>query len=139
MNEEEIVQAVAQALQQGMAPEEIVAGLVKDVGIPEDQATQLVQAVMQQMQGGGQGGEQGGAPAEGGQAQGMTAEQAAEALSQLGVAPEIVMQIVDIIMNMSPSEIEKLAAMVAEAPSDEGQAPAEQQSMMGEQPQQYGI
>lgn len=117
--EQEIVQAIAEALQQGIAPEEIVQGLVDQMQIPQDQAMQLVQAVMQQM-----GGEQGGQ--EGGSGGGVTAEQAMDAFEQLQVPPDVVMQIVDVILNMSPSEIERLAQLVSGAPSEE-EAPAEEQ------------
>ena len=106
MNEEQIVQAVQEALAQGINPEEIVQGLVNEVGIPQDQAVQLVQAVMQQ--GGGQGGQGGGES-------GVTAEQAVEALSQLGVQPDVLLQIIDIIMNMTPEQLEKLIAMISKA------------------------
>jgi hypothetical protein len=52
---QQIIQAVGQMLQQGMQPEEIAQKLVQ-MGIPQDQAMQVIQAVMQQMQGGqGQG------------------------------------------------------------------------------------
>jgi len=53
---QELVQFIAQALQQGMQPEEIVQKLV-EAGLPQDQAGQLVEAVMQQMQGGQGGGQ----------------------------------------------------------------------------------
>jgi hypothetical protein len=46
---QEMMQQVAQMLQQGAQPEEVLQMLV-EAGIPEDQAIQLVQAVMQQMQ-----------------------------------------------------------------------------------------
>lgn len=48
--EEEIMQQVAQMLQQGMAPEEIVGQLVQ-MGVPQEQAIQIVQMIVQQMQG----------------------------------------------------------------------------------------
>jgi GH24 family phage-related lysozyme (muramidase) len=48
--QEEIMQQVAQMLQQGMAPEEIVGQLVK-MGLPQEQAIQIVQMIVQQMQG----------------------------------------------------------------------------------------
>ena len=51
---QEIVQQVAQALQQGANPKEIMAQLVQS-GMPEEQAGQLLQQIMQQLQGGGQG------------------------------------------------------------------------------------
>jgi len=50
---QQIIQAVGQMIQQGMQPEEIAQKLV-EMGIPEDQAMQVIQAVMEQMQGGGQ-------------------------------------------------------------------------------------
>jgi DNA repair protein RadC len=46
---QEMMQQVAQMLQQGAQPEEVLQMLV-EAGIPEDQAMQMVQAVMQQMQ-----------------------------------------------------------------------------------------
>jgi transcriptional regulator CtsR len=48
--QEQIVQMVAQALQQGVEPQQILQGLVEQ-GIPEEQAIQLIQQIMQQMQG----------------------------------------------------------------------------------------
>jgi len=48
--EEQILQQVAQMLQQGMSPEEIVGQLVQ-MGVPQEQAIQIVQMVVQQMQG----------------------------------------------------------------------------------------
>ena len=44
------MQQVAQMLQQGMAPEEIVGQLVQ-MGVPQEQAIQIVQMIVQQMQG----------------------------------------------------------------------------------------
>ena len=126
MKEEEIVQAIAEALQQGMSPDEIVQGLVKDVGIPEDQAAQLVQAVMQQM-----GGGEGGAPAEEGGERALTAEEAIQAFRQMQIPPDLLMQIIDIILAMSPAEIDKLAQMVAQAPEEGGEAPAQEQQAAG--------
>jgi hypothetical protein len=46
---EEVIKMIVQALQQGMAPEQIMAKLV-EMGIPEDQAGELVQGVVQQLQ-----------------------------------------------------------------------------------------
>lgn len=45
----DIQQQVAQALQQGMSPEEVMQQLVQ-MGMPEDQAVALIQGIMQQMQ-----------------------------------------------------------------------------------------
>lgn len=47
--QEQIMQMVAQALQQGSAPEEVLEYLVQQ-GIPQEQAVQLIQGVMQQME-----------------------------------------------------------------------------------------
>jgi hypothetical protein len=51
--EEQLIQMVAQALQQGASPEEIMQKLV-EMGIPEEQAMQVVQMVAEQLQGGGE-------------------------------------------------------------------------------------
>ena len=48
--QEELAQMVAQALQGGAPPEELMQALVQQ-GLPEEQAGQLIQGVMQQMQG----------------------------------------------------------------------------------------
>ena len=81
---QQIVQFIAQALQQGMQPEEIVKKLI-EAGLPQDQAAQLVEAVIQQMQGGGgQGGapQQGGMPAQGPQEEMVEGPQGQEAPPQ---------------------------------------------------------
>lgn len=59
--EQQIMQEVAQALQQGADPQQIVQQLV-EMGIPEQQAVQMVQMVMQQLQGGEQQPQQQGTP-----------------------------------------------------------------------------
>lgn len=51
--EDQIIQMVAQALQQGASPEEVMQKLV-EIGVPEEQAMQIVQMVAEQMQGGQQ-------------------------------------------------------------------------------------
>jgi polyhydroxyalkanoate synthesis regulator phasin len=51
--EQQVAQQVAQAMQQGMQPQEAMAMLVES-GMTEDQAMQLVQAIMQQIQQQGQ-------------------------------------------------------------------------------------
>lgn len=51
---QQVAQMIMQALSQGTAPEEIVQMLVQQ-GVPQDQAMQLVQQVMQSMQGQQQG------------------------------------------------------------------------------------
>jgi transcriptional regulator CtsR len=48
--EQQIMQEVAQMLQQGADPQQVIQQLVQ-MGVPEDQALQMVQAVMQEMQG----------------------------------------------------------------------------------------
>lgn len=47
MNPEELMQQIAQALQQGATPEEIVQGLVQEMGMPQDQAVQMVTQVIE--------------------------------------------------------------------------------------------
>lgn len=49
--EEQIMQMIVQALQNGKSPEEIMSALV-EAGIPQEQAQQMIQQVMQQSQGG---------------------------------------------------------------------------------------
>ena len=58
MDPQQLMQQVAQALQQGIQPEQIMQQLVQ-MGIPQDQAQQIIQQVMQQMQGGQQESSQG--------------------------------------------------------------------------------
>lgn len=48
--QEQLMMQIAEALQQGATPEEILQQLI-DSGIPQDQAIQIVQAVFEQMQG----------------------------------------------------------------------------------------
>lgn len=48
--EEQIMQMIAQALQQGASPEEVMRKLV-EMGLPQDQAMQLVQMVAEQLEG----------------------------------------------------------------------------------------
>ena len=50
--QQQIIQEVAQALQQGAQPEQVAQQLVQ-MGIPQDQAVQVIQAVAEQLQGGG--------------------------------------------------------------------------------------
>ena len=49
-DQEQIVQGVAQMLQQGAQPEQIVQQLIQ-MGLPQEQAMQLIQTVMQNLQG----------------------------------------------------------------------------------------
>jgi hypothetical protein len=51
--EDQIMEQVAQALQQGADPQQVVQQLVQS-GVPEEQAVQMIQMVMQQLQGGQQ-------------------------------------------------------------------------------------
>ena len=50
-DQEQIVQGVAQMLQQGAQPEQIAQQLIQ-MGLPQEQAMQLIQTVMQNLQGG---------------------------------------------------------------------------------------
>lgn len=58
-SQQELVQMVAEALQSGAQPEEIMQEMVSQ-GMPEEEAGQAIQVVMQQMQGGQQTAQQGG-------------------------------------------------------------------------------
>ena len=49
--QEQLIQQVSQALQEGAKPEEVLKQLVQ-MGLPEQQAMQIIQVVMQQLQGG---------------------------------------------------------------------------------------
>jgi hypothetical protein len=51
--EEQIIQAVAEMIQQGAQPQEILQQLVQ-AGVPQEMAVQVIQMVMEQMQGGAQ-------------------------------------------------------------------------------------
>lgn len=51
--QEQLIQMVAQALQQGASPEEVMQKLV-EMGLPEDQAMQVVQMVAEQLEGSNQ-------------------------------------------------------------------------------------
>lgn len=64
---QQIMQVCAQQLQQGVPPQQILQQLVK-MGIPQQQAQQIIQQVMQQMQQ-SQGGQGGGQPQQGQQQQ----------------------------------------------------------------------
>lgn len=57
MDPQQVMQGIAQMLQQGAKPEQIMQQLVQ-MGIPQDQAQQMIQQVMQQMQAGQQQGPQ---------------------------------------------------------------------------------
>ena len=49
MSQEQVMQQVAQALQQGVDPNQIIQQLMQ-IGVPQDQAVQMVQGIMQQLQ-----------------------------------------------------------------------------------------
>lgn len=52
--QQELMMQIAQALQQGMQPEQLLKSLVQEMRIPQEQAMRMIQSVMQQMQGEGQ-------------------------------------------------------------------------------------
>jgi len=155
--EEQILQQVAQMLQQGMSPEEIVGQLVQ-MGVPQEQAIQIVQMVVQQMQGqqqapqqappmmrgGGYMYQMGGEMAPQQQAQGG-AEQIVQAIMQMlqqGMQPEeIVAQLVQMGL---PQEAAIQAVQMVMQQSQQGQQqqpqPPYEQGMMGsgQPPMRYG-
>mgnify|MGYP000950092266 CR=1 FL=1 len=117
-----IEQMVAQALQSGVSEEEIVNGLSQQLGIKPEEAAQLVEAVKANM-----GGGQGGAPAEptgNPQVDGISLDQAIQAIEQLGIDPQTTLAFLDIIMSMRPSDIDDLAASIQEG--EQAQAAEEQ-------------
>ena len=119
---QQLVQGIAQALEQGVPPEQIAQQVSQQTQgqiSPED-AMQMVQEVAQQMQGGGQG--QGG---------GVTAEQALEAFQQIGLNEEQILQTIQILTQMPKEEVERLVGALQgggqggqpqqeEAPTEEG-------------------
>ena len=88
--EQQIMQEVAQMLQQGADPQQVIQQLVQ-MGIPQEQAVQMVQAVIQQVQGATPQMKRGGIMhyQDGGEQQ--IAEQVSQALQQ-GAQPQQVMQ-----------------------------------------------
>jgi hypothetical protein len=103
MNEQQLqqlVQEVAGMLQQGASPEEVMAALVQENGIPEDIAGQVVQAAMQ-MLGGGQ--------AQGGEAQPQGGEQGGSVLEALAQEdPEMLAAIIQEWESMAPEEKDQI-------------------------------
>jgi hypothetical protein len=103
MNEQQLqqlVQEVAGMLQQGASPEEVMAALVQENGIPEDIAGQVVQAAMQ-MLGGGQ--------AQGGQGQPQGGEQGGSVLEALAQEdPEMLAAIIQEWESMAPEEKDQI-------------------------------
>lgn len=79
---QQIIMMIVEALREGMAPEEIIQALVQ-MGIPQEQAVQILQAVVEQLQQGGGEGQMQGAPMEGQQQQAM-AQQAAPPMRRGG-------------------------------------------------------
>lgn len=122
MDKEQLVQAVAQALQQGTDPQQIVQALVKD-GMPEEDAVKLVQQVAQQMQqqGGGEEGQQQ-------EGKKYSAEQAFKILQENQINPEHVMIMLDVLMNTPQEELGKVIQAI--------QGGGQQQQSEGQQGQQ---
>jgi hypothetical protein len=79
---QQIIMMIVEALKEGMAPEEIIQALVQ-MGIPQEQAVQILQAVVEQLQQDGEEGQMQGAPMEGQQQQAM-AQQAAPPMRRGG-------------------------------------------------------
>ena len=97
-------QQIMQALQGGASPEEVVQALVQD-GMSQDEAVSMVQSVMQSAQGG-----EGGAPA----AQGLSSDDAIRVFSEMNVAPDVIIQVLKVLLNMNGAEIEKLLMRLEE-------------------------
>ena len=103
-NGEQIVQFIAQGIQQGASKEQVVQAL-QQKGVNPEQAAQMYDQVKAQLdkQGGGEGGGQQGR---------ITAEQAIEAFKESGLPPAAIVRTIQILMEMSPDEIQKLLSML---------------------------
>lgn len=146
-----IMQKVAQMLQQGTQPQQVLSQLV-EAGIPQDQAVQLVQGVMQQMQGSQetQGGQEmpqeqfgyGGMRTYQGGAQ-MPQEQMElpqeviqilQMFAQMqGMNQEQFQQLVQKFMELSPDEQKDALTQIAQVMQQEEEAEGPQQQMAQEQ------
>ena len=157
----QIQQLIAEALQQGIPREEIVNGLSKDLQISPEEAEQLIAAVEQQMGGQCEGQPQGsqrgprdgsgpgnpenegggeGQPQGGGQGQptgepkldGMSLEEAISKLEGI-IEPEALIQVLEIILSLSPDDIDRLGEAIGGAGQEQAQAeaaPANEDQMM---------
>ena len=133
---QQIIQFVVEALKSGKQPEEIV-GVLVEKGVDQAQATEIVQQVAaklggsQQPQGSQNGPQDGSGPngqQESGGKQGITAEQALEVLSRLGISGEKILEVVKVILNINRGELKRLLSALQRDGQQEQQ----------EQPQQGG-
>lgn len=120
----QIVQFVAQALQSGKRPEEVIAILVEK-GVDQAQATEIVQKVAEKL-GGSQGGQAPSDPSEQGK-QGITAEQALEVLSKLGVSGDKILEIIKVVLNVNRGELERLLGALQKSGGEQQQPQQEQE------------
>jgi len=131
-------QEIAKALQKGAKPEEVAQALVQD-GMSEQEAVQAVQTVMDQMGGGQpqgqrQGPRDGSGPGNPEGEQGITADQAIQVFGEMGVDPTSVLQIIKVVLNMNPQELEKLIGMIS---NGQEQQAAQEQEAQGNPEEQY--
>jgi len=161
--EDEMIQQIAQALQKGAKPEQILEELVK-MGVPQEEATQTIQAIMKQMQGkmqeGGPAPEEMMAPEgqpQGGQEdsqqiieavkqmlqQGATPEQVIAQLLQEQMDPQMIVQIF-VQLGMPEQEVmQEVQAVMQQGQPQEQENPEEQMQEQGVeepegQPMAYG-
>lgn len=116
---EKLVQEAAQYLQQGAQPEQIVQSLMEQGGLSQEEATQVVQAAMQMLEG-GQGQE--------GQAQGEGQQSVLAAVADQD--PQMLLAILQEFMSLPPEGQQEIMAALeqgAQGGQQQEAAPAEQQ------------
>ena len=128
----QIEQAIKEALNQGINPEEIAQGLAQQLGIKPEEAAQLVAAVQQQG-GGATPADAAAEPTGSPQIDGISLEEAMSQIEQLGIEPDVALAFINIIMSMRPSDIDDLAEMIQSggqaAQQEAGAQPSEEEVM----------
>ena len=106
-NQEEVdANQIAEALQQGADPNQVIQQLL-EMGVPQEQAVQLVQSIMEQIQAPQQGGDMNQVMQQVAQAiqQGADPNEVAQQLIQSGIPQEQVVQIIEQVMaQMQPEQ-----------------------------------
>lgn len=121
MTPEDVKAIIIQALNSGIPEQEIIDGLSKDLQISPEEAASLIEAAKAEGGAAEPAAEPTGVP----QVDGVSIEEAMTQLDQIGISPEQLLQVLEVIMSISPDDIDDLAAMVQETLSGGGAAPAE--------------
>jgi len=127
--QEQVIQMIQQALQNGEDPAAILQSLVEDGGMDQEQAKELIVAVAQEMQGGQggqpqgqqQGPQDGSGQQGGGQEEGVTLEQAVQVIQELGLSAEQVVTMISLIQNTSPAVQDQILEMVKQGGQQQAQ------------------